>query len=74
MVMNPDGTMPTGTAVQSLDGGVTYTALNDTTAGYRIGAPLRVTGTAVPEPATTGLMLLGASVIAVRFVRARRRS
>ena len=73
MVMNPDGTMPMGTALQSTNSGTTWANLIDTTAQYQVSVPLMVTGTVVPEPSTVGLMLLGGGGLAFGAIRARRR-
>jgi len=68
--MNPDGTMPMGTALQTLDG-TQWTAVVDPGAGYQIGLPIKVTGTAVPEPDTDTLMLLAGSTFALFSLRRR---
>jgi len=73
MVMNPDGTMPSGTALQSTNGGTSWANLIDTTAGYQISVPLAVTGTAVPEPSSIALMVLGGGSLVFGAIRARRR-
>jgi hypothetical protein len=73
MVMNTDGTMPMGTALQSTNGGTSWANLIDTTAGYQISVPLAVTGTVVPEPSSVALMLLGGGGLAFGAIRARRR-
>ena len=69
-VMNPDGTMPMGTALQTLDG-TQWTAIVDPGVGYQIGLPIEVTGTAVPEPHTDTLMLLAGSTFALYTLRRR---
>jgi hypothetical protein len=73
MVMNPDGTMPQGTALQSTNGGTTWANLVETTANYQISVPISVTGTAVPEPGSVALMVLGGGGLAFAAIRARRR-
>ncbi len=72
-VHNPDGTVPTGNALQSVDGGVTYTPLMDAGLGIQVAMPLTVTGTAIPEPSSLGLMLLGGAGLAFGAIRSRRR-
>ena len=69
-VMNSDGTMPVGTALQTLDG-IQWTAIVDPGAGYQIGLPIEVTGTAVPDPDTNALMLLAGSTFALYTLRRR---
>jgi len=69
-VRNPDGTMPMGTALQTLDG-TQWTAIVDPGVGYQIGLPIEVTGTAVPEPHTDTLMLLAGSTLALYTLRRR---
>jgi len=69
-VMNPDGTMPVGTALQTLDG-TQWTAVVDPGADYQIGLPIEVTGTAVPESETDTLMLLAGSTFALYSLRRR---
>jgi hypothetical protein len=69
-VMNPDGTMPVGTALQTLDG-TQWTAVVDPGARHQIGLPIEVTGTAVPEPDTDTLMLLAGSTFALYTLRRR---
>ena len=69
-VMNPDGTMPVGTALQTLDG-THWTAVVDPGADYQIGLPIKVIGTAVPEPQTNTLMLLAGSTFALYTLRRR---
>lgn len=70
-VMNPDGTMPVGTALQSVDSGATWAPVAD--GGIRPSVPLTVNGTAIPEPSTTAFVLSGAA-LAFAALRARRRS
>ncbi|MEP6810916.1 MAG: PEP-CTERM sorting domain-containing protein [Chthoniobacterales bacterium] len=72
-VHNADGTVPAGNALQSLDGGATYTPLMDAGLGIRVAMPLTVTGTAIPEPSSLGLMLLGGAGLAFGAIRSRRR-
>jgi hypothetical protein len=69
-VMNPDGTMPVGTALQTLDG-TQWTGVVDLGAGHQIGLPIEVTGTAVPERDTDTLMLLAGSTFALYALRRR---
>ena len=69
-VMNPDGTMPVGTALQTLDG-TQWTEIVDPGAGYQIGLPIQVTGTTVREPDTDTLMLLAGSTFALYTLRRR---
>ncbi|MGI8821551.1 MAG: PEP-CTERM sorting domain-containing protein [Chthoniobacterales bacterium] len=70
-VMNPDGTLPVGTALQSIDGGTTWLALTDTGSGTRVSLPLTVNGTVVPEPSTIGLMFLCGGGLALFKIRKR---
>jgi hypothetical protein len=46
--MNPAGTMPVGTVLQTLDG-TQWTPIVDPGAGYQIGLPIEVTDIAVPN-------------------------
>ena len=69
-LMNQDGTMPAGTALQTLDG-TQWTPIVDPGAGYQIGLPIEVTGTAVPEPETDTLMLLAGSTFVLYTLRRR---
>lgn len=71
-VMNTDGTLPTGTALQSVDGGATWANLTDTGAGRQVSVPLTVNGTVVPEPSTIGLMFLCGGGLALFKARKRR--
>jgi hypothetical protein len=67
-VMNPDGTMPAGTALQTLDG-INWNAAVDPDAGYQVGLPIKVTGSAIPEPDTGALVLLGSAFAVYAFRR-----
>jgi hypothetical protein len=72
-VMNSDGTMPTGTSIQSLDGGATWAPTVDTGSSIQVSVPLTVNGTAVPEPSTTALFFLCGAAFAFAALRFRRR-
>ncbi len=73
-VMNADGTTQAGNALQSLDSGATWAPVADPAGGLRPSVPLTVNGTAIPEPSTVGLMLLGGGGFLVGAIRARRRA
>jgi hypothetical protein len=70
-VMDPNGSMPKGTAMQTLDG-TSWNAIVDPGAGYQVGLPITVNGAAVPEPNTIVLLLLAGSSSAFYTVRRRK--
>ena len=70
-VMNTDGTQPTGNALQSSNGGLTWTRATDSLTRQAVGIPLQVIGNAVPEPSTV-IWLSLATVGTVLVVRRRR--
>jgi len=72
-VMNPDGTVALGTALQSINSGASWNPLNDTSLNRRISVPLTVTGTAIPEPSTVGLVLVAAAGFGVAAIKRRHR-
>jgi hypothetical protein len=49
-------------------------SLDNMGAGQQMDYPFIVNGTAVPEPGSVGLMLLGGAGLAYSVIRARRRS
>lgn len=65
--------MPAGVALQSLDSGATWNPLIDAGLNRQVSMPITVTGTAIPEPSSLGLMLLGGAGLAFGAIRSRRR-
>jgi hypothetical protein len=72
-VMNPDRTVPLGTALQSVNGGGSWSAVIDPGLNRQVSVPLTVTGTSIPEPSTVGFVLVAATGFTVAAVRKRRR-
>lgn len=72
-VMNSDGTLPTGTSVQSTDGGVTWAPTTDSASGIHVSVPLTINGTVIPEPSTTALIFVSGAALAIAAIRSRRR-
>ncbi len=68
------GLPPAGNAVQFIGTTATWgPALDNTGAGPQLDFPFIIQGTAIPEPGSVGLMLLGGIGLAYSVVRARRR-